>query len=295
MNTASQPIELYLVTTDHLEDRIWFRDEDDFKAGMNTVAILSAVAPTVNIIAFILMSNHVHFVLECIYEEAKSFINAFKKYHSRYLRCKYGFKETLRRNHVDIQRIILTEESPERVIAYVLMNCVAANICLNPADYPWGTGNSYFRMTERKGTRIGTLSRREQVRVLRSKVILPADYILGEDGYILPESYTKTKFVEALFHTPKRMLYFLQNSSKAKQRVESSDLAVPAFKDQLIISAIPDLCHSLFRKNKFSDLTPEQRIELLRQIRYRFSANINQLGRVAGMPYEEVVKQLDTF
>ena len=77
-------MEFYLVTTDHLEDRIWFRDDDDFKAGMNTVAILSASAPTVHILAFILMSNHVHFVLECPYEKAKSFINAFKKYHSRY-------------------------------------------------------------------------------------------------------------------------------------------------------------------------------------------------------------------
>ena len=295
MNTASQAMELYLVTTDHLEDRIWFRDEEDFKAGMNTVAILAAVAPTVHILAFTLMSNHVHFVLECSYEEATSFINAFKKYHSRYLHCKYGFKETLRGNHVDIQRINLTEDSPERVIAYVLMNCVAANICLYPADYPWGTGNIYFRMTERKGRRIGTLSKREQVRVLHSKAYLPADYILGEDGYILPESYTKVSFVEALFHTPKRMLFFLQNSSKAKQRIESNDQMVPAFKDQLIISAIPDLCHSLFRKNKLSDLTPEQRIELLRQIHYRFSANINQIGRVSGLPYEEVVKQLDSF
>lgn len=295
MNTVPQPMEFYLVTTDHLEDRIWFRDDDDFKAGMNTVAILSAIAPTVHILAFILMSNHVHFVLECPYEKAKSFITVFKKYHSRYLRCKYGFKETLRGNHVDIQRLNLAEESLERAIAYVLMNCVAANICMYPADYPWGTGITCFRMAERKGKRIGTLSKREQVRVLHSKVKLPADYILGEDGYILPESYTSVSFVEALFHTPKRMLYFLQNSSKAKQRVESSDQSVPAFRDQSIISAIPDLCQSLFRKNRLSDLNPEQRAELLKQLRYRFSANIHQLGRVSGLPYEQVVKLLDSF
>ena len=109
------------------------------------------------------------------------------------------------------------------------------------------------------------------------------------------EGSNNAMMVIAAFIVDKRMLFFLQNSSKAKQRIESNDQMVPAFKDQLIISAIPDLCHSLFRKNKLSDLTPEQRIELLRQIHYRFSANINQIGRVSGLPYEEVVKQLDSF
>ena len=27
------PLELYLVTTDHLEECIWFRDEEDFQSG----------------------------------------------------------------------------------------------------------------------------------------------------------------------------------------------------------------------------------------------------------------------
>ena len=38
-----QEISFWLVTTEHLEDRIWFRDEDDFKIGMNYVAVHSYV------------------------------------------------------------------------------------------------------------------------------------------------------------------------------------------------------------------------------------------------------------
>ena len=68
----------WLVTTEHLEDRLWFRDEEDFKVGMNQVAVLAATS-SVQIMAFILMSNHVHFVLGGTKDDATDFITTFKK------------------------------------------------------------------------------------------------------------------------------------------------------------------------------------------------------------------------
>lgn len=61
------------------------------------------------------MSNHVHFVLEGTEEDA---------------RC---VREFLRGNGVDIRLLELEGESLERAIAYVQMNCVAANICMHPS------------------------------------------------------------------------------------------------------------------------------------------------------------------
>ena len=287
-------MELYLVTTDHLEDSIWFRDEDDFKAGMNAVAVLACVLH-INILAFILMSNHVHFLLECTYAEAQDFINAFKRHHSRYMYCKYGVREMLRDNPVVIQRVDLTEESAERAVAYIQMNCVAANICLNPADYPWGTGNAFFRSRPAKGTPVNQLSKRQRIRLLHSKVDLPSGLLIGEDGYILPESYVQVRFVESLFRNPGRMNYFLQNSSKAKQRLNASEKSLPAFKDQLISAGAKDLCQSLFLKRDLRDLDDGQLAEILKQIRFRFSSYPQQMARVTGIPYERIVHLLDTY
>lgn len=284
-------MELYFITTDHLEDRIWFRDEEDFKAGMNAVAVLAFMLG-INVLSFILMSNHVHFFLECTYEQALRFINSFKRYHSRYMRCKYGIQKMLRDTKVEIQRIEWVGESPERVVAYIQMNCVSANICLSPADYLWGTGNVFFQVSKRKGIPIGSLSSRKQKQILHSKVILPAEYLLGDDGYILPESYVKVSFVESLFRNPKRMNYFLLNSSKAK-RMLSNEASLPAFRDQVIIPAARDLCQSLFRKTNLRELSDDQTAELLKQLRYRFSASVDQLARVIGLSYEEVVRFLD--
>ena len=66
-------MEFWFVTTDHLTKKIWFRDEEDFKMGMNLVAVL-AVALDVDVLSFILMSNHVHFVLCCSEAKAHQFI-----------------------------------------------------------------------------------------------------------------------------------------------------------------------------------------------------------------------------
>ena len=69
--------KIFLLTTEHLEDGLWFRDEDDFKVAMNYVAIEAARHPEVVVLAFILMSNHVHFLLRGRREEVIAFVTQF--------------------------------------------------------------------------------------------------------------------------------------------------------------------------------------------------------------------------
>ena len=283
-------LQVWLITTDHLTDRIWFRDEEDFKVGMNLVAILACSLP-VEILSFTLMSNHVHFVLAGSYEQVERFINEFKRRYAQHVRKKYGVKEFLRGNGVDIRPLDGTEESQEWGIAYVQMNCVAANICLSPTNYPWGTGNAFFKVGRTQGRRLDSFSGRARMRLLHSEQKLPPDWIVGEEGYILPESYVNVERVESLFRTPKRMNYFLQNSSKAKRRLAAAEC--PSFRDQLVLSAIHDLCHSLFRKSSLETMDWKERAELIKQLRYRFSSDPQQLARVTGLSYETVTAMLD--
>ena len=284
-------MEFWFVTTDHLTKKIWFRDEEDFKMGMNLVAVL-AVALDVDVLSFILMSNHVHFVLCCSEAKAHQFIKEFKKRHSQYMNKKYGVKELLRRVHVQVDPVSGADESLEWVIAYTNMNSVAAGICLAPTGYPWGTGDTFFKAKPAKGRRIGTYSERARVALLHSTQPMPPHLLVGDDGYILPDSYVDVEKVQNLYHTPKRMNYFLVNSSKAKRRLDAKDNA-PNFRDQVILPAIGDLCQSLFQKSSLEALTQDELAELLKQLRYRFSSHANQLARVTGIPYQKVVDLLD--
>ena len=286
-------LTFFLVTSDHLEDRLWFRDEEDFKVAMNYVAIVAYLLG-VDVLAFILMSNHVHFVLQCAEEKAWAFIAEFKRVYSFYLNRKYGARESLRGNGVDVRPVGLDGEL-ERAIAYVQMNCVAANICLNPADYPWGTGNCFFRATSDKGRALGSLSVRARNKLMHSKLDLPPGWIVGEGGYILPGSFVNVPFVEDLYRNPKNMDYYLRNSSKAKQRLVKGEEGLPSFRDQIILAAIPDLCQTLFHKWRIAELDEKQRAVLVSQIRRRFSADVNQIARVTGIPYPDVARMLEGF
>ena len=282
-------MQFWLVTTDHLTDNIWFKDDEDFKTAMNIVAVLSTM-DGLSIISFILMSNHVHFILSCQKSEAIVFITRFKKLYSQHFSRKYGSCALLRKNDVDIRPLQIGDESFERGIAYVLMNSVAANICLHPSGYPWGTGYIFFRSGPETPLRAGDLSGRARVRFLHSKLPIPDQYILDKRGFVDPASYVPVKFVESVFRTPKRMNWFLQSSSKARHKGEA-----PSFSDQLISASIRDLSISLFRQAGTGQLNDSQKAELFRQIRFRFSADPAQIARVCGVPYTQVCTLLENF
>ena len=286
---------IYLLSTEHLENGLWFRDEEDFKVAMNYVAILASQRPEVTVLAFILMSNHVHFVLKGEHVAVVDFINEFKRRYSIYYNNRYGVIEFLRRNNVDVRMISYENEGVERAIAYVHMNSVAANICASSSQYFWGTGSVVFNVAGVKGRRIGDMSRRAIGRLLHtSTAILPANWLLSDDGYVLPQNYVNVTSLETLFRTPNRMNYFLNSSSKAKKRLEINE-NFPSFKDQSILSLIPDLCRSLFHKNTFMELSQDEQKELLKQIRFRFSADINQIARVCGLQYSQAAKMIDSI
>lgn len=288
--------KIYLLTTEHLEDKLWFREEEDFKVAMNYIAIEAACYPEVTILAFILMSNHLHFVIQGELEDVELFIIHFKHRYSIYCRRKYGVKEFLRRNSWDIKTISQEEEGIERAVAYVQMNCVAANICSHPSQYPWGTGNAFFNQYKTAGRYLASLSIRSRKRMLHSEeVLLPEEWRICDDGYILPSEYVDVKSVESIFRTANRMNYFLRNSSKAKKRMGLQEDKFPAFRDQTILGTLPDLCRSLFRKGSFIELDHDEQVEFVKQIRFRFSSDANQIARVCNISYSAAAQLLDSI
>ena len=155
---------------------------------------------------------------------------------------------------------------------------------------------SGFRYPVTKYRRLGDLSGRERKRLLHSgaALILPDEWLLSETGFVLPESYVDVNHVESIFRSPKRMQYFLNSSSKARKRLEAEDENLPAFRDQVILGAMPDLLQSLFQKPAFGALSTKEQAETLRQLRFRFSAGMHQAARVCGITYAEAARLLDT-
>ena len=280
----------YFLSSSHLEDRIWFRDDEDFKAGMNFVAIT-----TVRCTVDILMSNHVHFILLCERQEADRFYNTFKQEYARYFRSKYHTPHLLRRNAADIRLISTENEGLERVGAYLLCNPPAANICVHPSLYLWGCGRCLFSGLPSRGQDVGTFSTRQRRVLLHSKFQGGKGLIYGEDGYILPESYIRKDIVEAVFRTPNRLEYFLRTSSKVRQIWEGTSPVMPTFRDQSIAGFADDIRSTLFRKKSVSDLDEDEVKRLVHETRRRSGADVGQLARVLELPPEKVAQILSDW
>ena len=282
-------MKFFFVTTDHLEKKVWFRDEDDFKVGMNYVAV-SVATTGVRVLAFILMSNHVHFLLNCEKAKAQRFIEYYKKLYGTHFRNKYGEKRFFRRNGVVIEEIQTGDSALETVIAYIVMNSVAARICAAANGYRFGSGSCYFNDNKETGCAIGSLSGRKRMTILKSKTPVPEKWIIGSGGYVLPESFIPVEFVEKLFKTPARYNYFLRMSSKARKAADKSG---PSFRDQVMIESLKDLCYSLFGKPGISALDETEKAEAVKQLRWRFGADSHQISRISGISYPIVTEMLN--
>ena len=239
------------------------------------------------------MSNHVHFVLYGEWKDVKAFIDGLKSRYSKYLHNKYGTFEFLRRNGVRIEEVSSLNEGLEKAVAYTQMNCVAANICLQPTQYQWGTGPLFFSASKRSGTRLGDLSKRARIRLFHCcDVDLPSEWLVGKEGYILPESYVCWSKVEALYRTPNRMSFFLRNSSKARRILEERKAMLPSFKDQSLVLFAKDICLSLFRKSEIIELEEAELQRLVYELSRRSGSDVGQLARVLGLRPRDVSAML---
>ena len=81
-----------------------FQDDDDFIAGINRIG-LCYLKTGVIIIAYVLMDNHVHFVLYGTMLQCKSFINTYKRLTGIWILNKQGIGDYLRLLPTEIIRI----------------------------------------------------------------------------------------------------------------------------------------------------------------------------------------------
>ena len=163
----------YHIYTKGLEDDIIFRCEDDFVAGMNYVPIV-LYGRDLTLLAFVLMSNHFHFILYGTEDAVRDFIEIYKNQMSRYLNKKYGTCKLLRRIRTGISLIANNEVMKEK-IAYVLNNPVTAGLNCFMSGYEWGSGRCYFAGTDdsKVCTCLSDVTVRGQRTFLRSHVKFP--------------------------------------------------------------------------------------------------------------------------
>ena len=286
--------QYYHVYTKGLEDDVIFRDRSDYVVGMNYVAVALKVAG-VDLLVFVLMSNHFHFLVYADRLSALKFIDTYKRVISRYIRNTYGVSKLLRTIETSCSEVDMNDEAIKRLIAYILNNPVKAGVNCFPQNYEWGSGKCYFSNIDyTKDSRpLSELGTRERRRLLHSRAILDDNYMINSQGYVEPESYVRKDLVEKIFRSAKSFEYFLSISSRNLRSDSSEDSKQVVFSDTLVLSGVNEILEKRYESLDVSELSELNRSKLILELRKVFNAPPKQLARVLGLTLREVVNSLN--
>ena len=274
----------YHVCTDGNALEWMFKDTDDFVAGVNRIGI-SAIETLVQVIAFVLMDNHIHFVLYGTMPQCKDFINKYKLLTGKWIGAKYGARDHLR--HLPSQ-LILIEGSDQLLdtIAYLDRNPVVAGFRLIPSEYPWGSARYMFKDRRvRNARRLSEMSKTEIHKVLKTWINLPQDWTIDSDGMLFPQaSFLNVEFVERLFKSPISYLYHL--SKKLEGRIEMQQGMRSFIPDKELRPIAETLASQLFSTAQIKDLDFNARIRLARKLKYDYASTPKQISRMVSLDPE---------
>ncbi len=286
-------MDIYHVYTKGMEKKLWFQDGEDFKFGMNNVPVCAIIAD-VSILCFCLMSNHVHFIIRGKEENCVRFIREYKRQNSKYLKSRYQRKRPLAGSDIGI-KIIRPGDHLKTAIAYVMRNPIRAGLGLMPSEYLWSSSSVYFSEASSKigvYCRLGDLSGEAIRELFRTRVSLPDDYILREDGTISPRSYVDFRTVENIYNSPRQLLFHLSSSKDMEEEMENGILAKARYNDDELRASLESLCSEMFRAKEFTSLKVEDKYRVAKEVRRRYGAGAKQISRITALDYKILKKLL---
>lgn len=179
----------YHYATEGLKDDFLFGSPVEFIAGINRIALcLCRLGPDhpVQVICFVLMDNHVHFILYGLEEDCDLFMARYKAATEIWLRRHgdgNGPGKLWRIGHWSIP----DRDRLRATITYIHRNPMAAGMALSPAGYRWSSASLLFtdnNWIRAYGKRVDSFGANARERLFNSKTELPGDWIVLPDGEI---------------------------------------------------------------------------------------------------------------
>lgn len=260
------------ICTDGLSREIIFKSEDDFIFGMNGVPVYSFHFD-VRIMAFCLMSNHVHFITYGSATGCKGFIRGYRK--------RLSYLTDMHAASVSIKLIDDTDYLM-KAIGYVLRNPVGAGEKVLPTTYRWGSGPLYFNDARTVcGTPVSAISKNQRQKLIRSHLALPEHCIITPEGMVDPGGYVDYRTVESLYGHPGRFLYHLSRRDDMEMELTGDILHKTSYTDAELLASVSDICSQEFQRKDPAELSIENRFKLAGILRKRYGLGPKQLGRLA--------------
>lgn len=129
----------------------------------------------------------------------------------------------------------------------------------------------------------GDLTVRERRRLLRTRVDYPSSYQILPDGLVFPGSYVEYQKVEAMYGSPKRLLYYLSRNQDIEQELEYNVIPRARYRDSDLAASLSALTREKFGKREYRRLKIEEKIVIASLLRRRYKAPLSQVARISAL------------
>jgi len=272
----------YHICTDGNAISWMFQDDEDFIAGINRIA-LCILKNYVEVIAFILMDNHVHFVLYGTALQCKKFINSYKMLTGKWIHNKYGLKDYLRLLPTEMISIS-DEEALLNTLAYIDRNSIVAGYRYMPSEYPWGSARYMFRDKEheyqQESKPLAQFPLCKQRTLLKTRTKVPGEWQVDSRGMISPRSFMDFSRIENIFRTSTRYSYFLAKKLEGHVEMQLAKSRKVFIPDKELRQIVRKIAHDTYRTEDVRTLDVKSRLAIAKRLRYDYASTLKQISRM---------------
>ena len=279
----------YHLSTKPLESGLIFECDDERKIAINLVAV-TAKEFQIDILAFALMSNHFHFIIQGELFDGLAFFHRLKKRLSNYLARK-GRPGILNSVKVDPDTPAISSLTQLRnEIAYVIRNPYVARVDVNPFAYPWCSGYLYFNslLNSLSSKSVNELSYKEKRKMTRMTNPILDSQLRVRDGMIAAESFVNYKLVERLFPHARKFTWWVLKNVEAQVETSVRLGEKPNLNDDELFITAQQLSRTEYGRDSVKELPLQQRKELGVLLKNKWGASNGQVARIAQLDQRTV-------
>ena len=195
----------HIYTTPPEKDLLFVQDED-YREATNMLAFASEDSG-VRILAYAIMSNHLHIILSAGRERCDAFIAELHRKTNHFIRKRGRAASSISFNILEIKDIKQMKDE----IAYVIRNPYVARNDVNPFAHPWSSGYLYFNemlSMSPQGTPATNLSIRARRDLKHSRdAEMPSSFKVS-NGMILPQSFVDYQMAMSFFENARQFVWY---------------------------------------------------------------------------------------
>ncbi len=239
------------IYTPGVETPVLFGVKEDYVFMMNLICQSAVATDGMEIIAFEVMSNHLHIVVsgeELFARRFFAFLDKRLKRCAKSLTCK-EIPSSFEARYKEIDSL----QSLRNTIVYVNRNGFVTDRNYTPFTYPWGTGKYYFNCAGFGGVNTN-LNVNEMRRMFRGRATILPDKYHVNDGYILPSSYCNLELGMSLFRDAHHYFFMVSKNVEAYGELASELNDGEYLTDTELVSQLVKLLKIDYNVNSLRDL-----------------------------------------